>query len=133
VNSRHPLKYAHFVALRWQHGPDRRAEFSSPVKVSPGTPDEVFMTLVHEAAHGLADARGIQDASRRRRWHNARLAAPADELGLIPNKDDRLGWSPCQLPKSTRDTYAHVIDELLATMSIPPSAGRAPDRRSDIA
>jgi hypothetical protein len=117
------LKLGHFAALRWQHGPDRLPEVLVSGEGLARTPEEVFTTLVHEAAHGLADARSIQDTSRQGRWHNARFAALADELGLIPAKDDRLGWSPCRLPQSTRDTYAAVIDELAAAMG----AYRHPD------
>jgi len=36
-------------------------------------PAEVLGTLLHEAAHALADVRGIKDTSRQGRWHNARF------------------------------------------------------------
>jgi hypothetical protein len=42
----------------------------------------VLDTELHEAAHGLAAARGIQDTSRQGRYRNARYRGLAEELGL---------------------------------------------------
>ena len=39
-------------------------------------------TELHEAAHGLAAARGIQDTGRQGRYRNARYPGLAEELGL---------------------------------------------------
>ncbi len=41
-------------------------------------------TLLHEAAHGVAHTRKVQDCSRQGRYHNKRFAAIATELGLVP-------------------------------------------------
>jgi hypothetical protein len=35
---------------------------------------------VHEAAHGLANTRGVKDTSRQGRYHNKRFRALAEEL-----------------------------------------------------
>lgn len=50
-------------------------------------PVEVLATLLHEAAHALADVRGIKDTSRQGPWHNARFKALAEELGIEVVKD----------------------------------------------
>ena len=42
----------------------------------------VFAALLHEAAHGLAHARGLQDTSRQGRYHNRKYEACAEELGF---------------------------------------------------
>ncbi len=75
-------------------------------------PVDVLGTLLHEAAHALAHARGVQDTSRQGRWHNARFKAIATEVGVAVAKDPKLGWSPTTVPDATREAYAGVIDEL---------------------
>ena len=54
------------------------------------TPREVLGTLLHEAAHALAAARGITGTSRQGRYHNKKYARLADELGLDVAEDPRL-------------------------------------------
>ena len=76
----------------------------------------MLTTLLHEAAHGLAEVRGIQDTSRQGRWHNKRFAVLAGELGLMATKDERIGWSPCTLRPDTADHYAAVLADLGAAM-----------------
>ena len=46
------------------------------------SPREVLGTLLHEAAHALAHARGIKDTSRQGRYHNKHFKTLAEELGL---------------------------------------------------
>jgi hypothetical protein len=79
------------------------------VRASRG-PADVLATLLHEAAHALAQVRGV--TSRQGRWHNARFKALAQELGIEVTKDPRVGWSPTALLDATRDAYAATIVEL---------------------
>jgi hypothetical protein len=106
------LKYGHFASLRWQHGDTRLPEVLVSGEGLRRTPAEVFTTLLHEAAHGLADVRGIQDTSRQGRWHNRHFANLASELGLTATKDDKLGWSPCILRPETANRFSSVLNEL---------------------
>src|SRR4051794_30302204 len=117
------LKWGHFATLRWQSGEQKLPEVLVSGEGLARPAADVFTTLLHEATHGLADARGIKDTSRQGRWHNRRFADLADELGLTAAKDDKLGWSPCTLRPSTHDTYRQVIADLDATMG----AYRHPD------
>jgi hypothetical protein len=103
------LKWGHFASLRWQHGGTRLPEVLVSGEGLKRTPQEVFTTLLHEATHGLADARNIQDTSRQGRWHNKRFAKLAAELGMTTTRDDRLGFSPCTLTDQTAATYQPVI------------------------
>jgi hypothetical protein len=43
---------------------------------------DVLGILLPEAAHAIADRRGIKDTSRQGRYHNARFRTLADEVGL---------------------------------------------------
>jgi hypothetical protein len=110
------LRWGHFASLRWQHGQTRMPEVLVSGEGLNRGPVEVLTTLLHEAAHALADARGVKDTSRQGRWHNQRFAALAGELGLVASKDDKLGWSSCTMPASTQDTYRQVLDELGAAL-----------------
>ena len=116
-------KLGHFASLRWQHGDTRMPEVFVSGEGLSRTPGEVFTTLLHEAAHALADVRGIQETSRQGRWHNKRFATLANELGLTAEKDAKLGWSPCTMRQSTQEAYASVFVELGAAVQ----AYRHPD------
>ncbi|WP_329474993.1 hypothetical protein OG555_25110 [Kribbella sp. NBC_01484] len=109
-------KYGHFAPVRWQHGEQRLAEVLISGEGLKRPVDEVFTTLLHEAAHALANVREIKDTSRQGRWHNQKFAELASELGLDATKDPRIGWSPCTLRKETATTYKSVLAELKAAL-----------------
>ncbi|MFJ4851682.1 hypothetical protein [Streptomyces sp. NPDC088733] len=77
---------------------------------------QVLQTMLHEAAHALAFARGrIKDTSASgNRWHNRRFAKLAEELGLQPPQraEPVLGFSNCVLSDDTARSYATVIRRL---------------------
>ncbi|MEV0803406.1 hypothetical protein AB0I34_37340 [Kribbella sp. NPDC050281] len=102
-------KYGHFAPVRWQHGEQRLAEVLISGEGLKRPAEEVFTTLLHEAAHALADAREIKDTSRQGRWHNQKFAELAGELGLDATKDPKIGWSPCTLREQTATTYRTVL------------------------
>ncbi|TCC46053.1 hypothetical protein E0H75_30625 [Kribbella capetownensis] len=105
-------KYGHFAPTRWQHGEQRLAEVLISGEGLQRPVDEVFTTLLHEAAHALADVREIKDTSRQGRWHNQKFADLASELGLDATKDPKIGWSPCTLRKETATIYNSVLADL---------------------
>lgn len=109
-------KFGHFASLRWQHGEQRLPEVLVSGEGLRRTPIEVFTTLLHEAAHGLADARAIKDTSRGGRWHNKHFATLAGELGLSTEKSDKYGWAFCTAHDTIRGEYAPVLDTLAAAM-----------------
>jgi hypothetical protein len=77
---------------------------------------EVLGTLLHEAAHGLAQARSIQDTSRQGRYHNRRYATLARELGLEVTSVKPIGWSATTVPEQTATAYAGQLEELAAAL-----------------
>jgi hypothetical protein len=105
-------KHGHYAPTRWQHGDNQLAEVLISGEGLKRPVPEVLTTLLHEAAHGLANTRQIKDTSRQGRWHNEKFAALAKELGLEPTKDPKLGWSPCTLQDATTRAYAPVITNL---------------------
>jgi len=86
---------------------------------------EVLGTLLHEAAHGLAFARGISDTSRQGRYHNRRYAQLAGELGLDVAHTDPIGWSATSVPEATAARYTEVLAELAAALVLWRRAERA--------
>ena len=92
------LNLGHFAPHRWQvNGTDRHEVLVGGEGLQRG-PVEVLGTLLHEAAHGLAQARGIQDTSRQGRYHNRRYATLAGELGLEVASVKPIGWSATTVP-----------------------------------
>lgn len=112
------LKYGHFASLRWQHGDRQLPEVLISGEGLKRPAHEVLVTLLHEATHGLADARDIKDTSRQGRWHNKKFATLAAELGLIARKDDKLGYSPCTLTDQATANYRDVITGLASALQV---------------
>src|SRR5215210_8679490 len=55
--ARQQMKWGHFARLRWQHGTTRLPEVLVSGEGLNRSPNDILITLLHEAAHGLADAR----------------------------------------------------------------------------
>jgi hypothetical protein len=122
------LKLGHFAPDRWQRADSRLPElFIGGEGLQRGTRD-VLGTLLHEAAHGVAGAREIQDTSRQGRFHNARYRALAEELGLAVAKTGSIGWSETTVPGATAALYRaelRRLDEaLVAYRRAEPGSGR---------
>lgn len=78
----------------------------------------VVNTLIHEAAHALAKAREIEDTSNRGRYHNAKFAALAKEMGLTPpsaSAGPTMGYSDCVITDETAALYQAEIEAIEAT------------------
>jgi len=106
------LKLGHFAPDRWQRGDGRVPElFVGGEGLARGARD-VLGTLLHEAAHGVATSRGIQDTSRQGRFHNTRYRALAEELGLAVAKAGTVGWSNTTVPDATAALYRAELRRL---------------------
>jgi hypothetical protein len=110
------LNLGHFAPHRWQvNGSDRHEVLVGGEGLQRG-PVEVLGTLLHEAAHGLAQAKGIQDTSRGGRYHNRRYAQLARELGLEVTNVQPIGWSATTVPEHTAAAYAGQLEGLAAAL-----------------
>lgn len=110
------LKLGHFASLRWRHETAELPEmFVAGEGLQRGSVD-VLGTLLHEAAHGLSDARGVNDTSRAGRYHNRQFAAVARELGLDVTVDGTRGWSATEVCKDTAAAYSGVVAMLGETL-----------------
>jgi hypothetical protein len=112
------FKLGHFAAARWQVAGQRRAEvLVSGEGLQRGARD-VLGTLLHEAAHGLACARGVKDTSRQGRYHNLKYARLAGEVGLDVACDQQTGWSQTTIPDQLAEAYADVLTDLAAALNL---------------
>jgi hypothetical protein len=110
------LNLGHFAPHRWQvNGADRHEVLVGGEGLQRGSVD-VLSTLLHEAAHGLAQARGVQDTSRGGRYHNRRYATLARELGLEVASVEPIGWSATTVPEQTAAGYVGQLEELAAAL-----------------
>lgn len=122
------LRYGQWAPYRWQDGkPVRasRAKKKAPKTKAPGVSEvliggeglrrggvETMGTLLHEAAHALATARGIQDTSREGRYHNKKFVALATELGLVTEEQGTRGWASTTIPGPTAKRWRKVVQAL---------------------
>jgi hypothetical protein len=134
------LTLGHFAAGRWELASDgdnttvpaRRPEVLVGGEGLRRGAVDVLGTLLHEAAHGLAHARGVQDTSRQGRFHNRRYAQLARELGLDVTQVDGIGWSATSVPAATADIYDEALNVLAAALTLwrrAESAGPAGPER----
>jgi hypothetical protein len=110
------LTLGHFAPGRWQHGEGTLPELFIGGEGLARGGRELLGTLLHEAAHGVAAARGIQDTSRQGRFHNTRYADLARELGLEVAKTGTIGWSATTVPDATAARYRAELRRLDAAL-----------------
>ena len=120
------MKLGHFAAERWVRGEEAMHElFVGGEGLARGGAG-VLGTLLHEAAHGAAQTRGIKDTSRQGRYHNAKFKAIAESFGLTIEHDSSIGWSVTTLPDATAASYGREVAELDAAITAYRRAEVAP-------
>jgi len=129
VGRRGALTLGHFAERRWTVASAERPELFVGGEGLAAGPVEVLGTLLHEAAHGLAATRRIQDTSRQGRYHNRRYAALAGELGLTVTTAGSRGWTMTAVPAETAAAYAGVVEDLARALVLwrraeQPGGGR---------
>ena len=77
TDSKNP-RWGHHAPGRWNVNGQQYAEVMISGEGLRRTPEDVLGTLLHEAAHALAHARGIKDTSRQGRYHNKHFKTLAE-------------------------------------------------------
>jgi hypothetical protein len=116
--ARQALRYGHFHDGTWQRGEARLPELFVGGEGLERGAVAVLGTLLHEAGHGMAAVRGIQDTSRQGRWHNERFRQLAAELGIEVEKDASIGWSVTTVPAATAAVYGRQVEALAAALTV---------------
>ena len=111
-------RLGHHAPGRWNVAGEQRTEIMISGEGLRRSSAEVLGTLLHEAAHALAHARGIKDTSRQGRYHNKHFKNCAEELGLTVEHDDRNGWSASTITSLTQTAYARQLDALTQAMTL---------------
>ncbi len=111
-------RLGHHAPGRWNVAGEQRTEIMISGEGLRRSSREVLGTLLHEAAHALAHARGIKDTSRQGRYHNKHCQNCAEELGLTVEHDDRNGWSASTITSITQTAYACQLDALTEAMTL---------------
>ena len=119
-------RWGHHAPGRWNVAGQQYAEVMISGEGLRRSPREVLATLLHEAAHALAAARGERDTSRQGRYHNKKYAALARELGLDVTETPGFGWTATTVPGTTADRYAAQLDALKDAMTIWRNAEHIP-------
>ena len=110
-------EWGHFAPRRWDvHATGTLAEVLISGEGLRRGPRAVLGTLLHEAAHALAAARGVKDTSRQHRYHNRQFKVLAEELGLAVDHDERIGWSLTSLSGPAAEIYAGSLVKLRAAL-----------------
>lgn len=113
--------------MRWVKGDAKLPEVLVAGEGLVRGAEPVLATLLHEAAHGLAHVRGINDTSRQGRYHNRRYKLLAEELGLQVAEVGTIGWSSTTLREATIQTYRRELARLQAALTLyrraEPTAG----------
>jgi hypothetical protein len=110
-------KLGHFAAGAWQHGEDQVSELFLGGENLQADVSTVLVTLLHEAAHGIAHTRQIKDTSRQGRYHNDKYRALAVEIGLQVDQHPQFGWTMHDgLPETTAKQYRADLTRLAAAL-----------------
>jgi curved DNA-binding protein CbpA len=117
TDGKHP-RWGHHAPDRWNVAGEYLAEIMISGEGLHRPAREVLATLLHEAAHALARARGLKDTSRQGRYHNAKFKACAEEVGLAVEHDDSFGWSATTLTPATELAYAAQLQALADAITI---------------
>jgi hypothetical protein len=113
---REGLVHGHFAPNRWARGEDHVHELFVGGEGLERGAAAVMGTLLHEATHGLALARDVQDVSRNGRYHNAKFRDLAELMGISVEHSQQLGWSTTTLTEDGAKEYATAIRRLDAAM-----------------
>ena len=111
-------RWGHYAPGSWVTGAQARPEIMISGEGLRRDARSVLGTLLHEAAHALAAARGIKDTSRQGRYHNKAFKAHAEELGITVEFDKRIGWSPTTVPGPTAARYERELQALAEAMTL---------------
>jgi curved DNA-binding protein CbpA len=117
TEGKHP-RWGHHSPGRWNVAGEQRPEIMISGEGLRRSARDVLGTLLHEAAHALAHARGIKDTSRQGRYHNKHFKTHAEELGLVVEHDQRHGWSASTITDVTQIAYARQLHDLNEAMTL---------------
>lgn len=123
--------HGHFARDAWQvtGSGERIHELSLAGESLARGGRDTLGTILHELAHALCAAEGIQDTSNAGRYHNKRFKEVAESFGLEIGFDEVIGHSVTTVP----DTLANAWSEDIAALDAAIIAFRDFDPRYRVA
>lgn len=124
------MKWGHYAHARWVRKDEDGEQLPEVLVGGEGMRREaadIFETLLHEAAHGIAAARKQKDTSRGGRYHNKVFKALAEELGLQVRKQGARGWAATRLAPETAERWQKTIaamDKALGSFRFAEGRGK---------
>lgn len=103
--------HGHFAPKSWAGDVERHEILLSGESLQRGA-EATLGTLLHESAHAIAHARGVQDTSNNGRYHNKRFKKIGEEVGIDLENGGTLGWSLTTVPKTTIERYEDGVKSL---------------------
>lgn len=89
-----PRAYGHVTCGKvWKSKDCHRYELNIGAGTLDRPIESVVSTLLHEMVHIYNLMNNIQDCSRGNTYHNKKFRDKAEEVGLIIERDKRIGWS----------------------------------------
>ena len=107
TDGKHP-RWGHHAPGRWNVAGEQLTEIMISGEGLRRTAREVLATLLHEAAHALAHARGIKDTSRQGRYHNTHFKTCAEQSAWS-SSTTTIGWSVTTITPVTELAYARQL------------------------
>lgn len=109
----------YFAALRWSGAEGANGALLHEVAVVAEhldrSAEQVFETLLHEAAHARNFSLGVRDCSTSQ-YHNRRFKLSALNLGLEVEQVKHYGWANTTMPSATENRYRLEIDALASVL-----------------
>lgn len=118
------VKHGHWWPNQWSVGGKNRPEVLLASEHLRDGARAVLTTLLHEAVHGLAYVRKVQDTSRQNRWHNKHFAKIAVEMGLEVEQNARFGHVTPDMTHATATEYIETLTRLMHVIGATPEVYR---------
>lgn len=111
--------YGHFAPDRWVSDEGKTHELFIGGEALKDGADQLFATILHEAAHALAHAEGAKDTSRQGRYHNKTFRQYAERMGFatVELPDKKLGYSDGAATDAAQMKHGPRIAKLAAALS----------------
>jgi hypothetical protein len=107
----------------WQNGEESFNEIAFNLEHFT-TPEELLSTLLHEVAHSLNHANGIEDCSSNQ-YHNAKFKAQAEALGLETHEIKGKGYASTSLTELGAKRWKKALTLLSNAFDITALGGES--------
>lgn len=121
-----PKSYGHVTDSKvWKLKDTNRYELNISADALNRPIENIVATLLHEMVHIYNIMNGIQDTSRGRTYHNKNFKTKAENVGLIIEKDNKIGWS---ITTPSEKLIDYIIDQGWTDIYMARNNGYQPEK-----